>query len=115
MNEETIKKLIQLTPEQRGLLNVVEQSLRALCESGVDLFYDYENEEVRAVNLNSFERTEAADYSDEEDYHNNGYETIPFWHGTLVLNYTCSMGMDDVLFGKIKPELLKRDRNLFNQ
>jgi len=115
MNEEIIKKLIQLTQEQQALLELAENAIAALCRSGVNLFFDYENEEIRAINVNAFACTEAADYSDEEYYHDNGYETIPYWKGKLVSNYTCSMNCNDYLYGQIKPELLNQDRNLFNK
>lgn len=115
MNEEIIKKLIQLTPEQQALLDVVEQSLRALCESGVNLFYDFEDYSIRAINLNAFKVTEAEDARCETDYHNNGFVTIPYWEGKAMSNYTCFMCTDDYLYGEIKQELLNHDKNLFNE
>ena len=115
MNEEIIKKLIQLTPEQQALLELAENAIAALCRSGVGLFYDYEEYAVRAVNCNSFIHTEIDDVRSEEELKENGFVKIPYWKGKPMADYMCFMCTDDYLYGEIKPELLNHDKNLFNE
>ena len=115
MNEETIKKLIQLTPEQQELLEDVENALAALCRSGVGLFYDFENYQLTAINCNAFLHTEVDDRMYENEWKENGYVMVPYWKGEVVADYMCVMCTDDYLYGAIKPELLNQDRNLFNK
>lgn len=115
MNEEIIKKLIQLTPEQQALLELAENAIAALCRSGVGLFYDYEEYAVRAINCNSFIHTEIDDVRAEEEWKENGFVKIPYWKGKPMADYMCFMCTDDYLYGQVKPELLNHDRNLFNE
>jgi len=110
MNEETINKLIQLTPAQKALMDVARNALNALCLSGVGLFYDYNDYTVRAVNLTAFKHTEVDDGRYEDEWHKDGCVTIPYWNGESFGDYACFMCTDDYLYGQV-PD---RDKNLFN-
>lgn len=114
MDKETIKKLIQLTPEQKTLLLAAREALVALCNSGVGLFYDFENYETRAVNLNGFKYTEIEDGRYQDNYEDSGMVTIPYWDGEPIGDFACYMATDDYLYGEVNPALVDRDKNLFN-
>lgn len=114
MNEEIIKKLIQLTPQQKALLENVREAIRALNASGVELFYDFIDYEIRAVNMNAFGYPEIGEGRHEEEWHNHGFVTIPYWDAESLGDIACFMCTDDYLFGEIKPECIDHDSNLFN-
>ena len=111
MNEETIKKLIQLTEEQQGLLALVNSALSALCESGVRLMWDDEDSEIFAINMNNFKHKEIGNTCEREYYLENGYVEVPYWEGEKLFDCVSGMWPDDRYFAIPK----RADNNLFNQ
>lgn len=110
MNEEIIKKLIQLTPEQQELLRKAEDAITALSDSGVAILWDDEACRLFTFNVSNFEYCEIADSQDEKGYIENGYIKVPYWEGSEMSDYISRMWPDDCYFAIPR----RCDRNLFN-
>jgi len=110
MNEELIKRLIQLTPEQQELMDKVYKALDDLRDSGVSLMWDDENARLHAVNTNAFKFAEICDCMEADNYADSGFVDIPYWEAPVVSDYISRMWPDDHYFAMIE----NADRNLFN-